>query len=170
LPSDLAFANVQTFLPLQAAPQSLRVLDIGSGRGATAVRLAKLGVHVTLLDSSPVMLDIAGRAARETGVGDRIVLKEGDASSAANLFSGEFFDIILCHNLLLPKACEPCQFLEACGGGCAGRRRLQGALLEPDFYCPVIRGERPSLPIRMAATRDLPKLNSSCTTIVIARE
>jgi len=70
----------------------------------------------------------------------------------------------------LPRACEPCQFLETCGGGCAGRRRLQGALLEPDFYCPVIRGERPSLPIRMAATRDLPKLNSSCTTIVIARD
>ena len=70
----------------------------------------------------------------------------------------------------LPRACEPCQFLETCGGGCAGRRRLQGALLEPDFYCPVIRGERPSLPIRIAATRDLPKLNSSCTTIVIARD
>jgi radical SAM protein with 4Fe4S-binding SPASM domain len=70
----------------------------------------------------------------------------------------------------LPKACESCQFLEACGGGCAGRRRLQGALLEPDFYCPVIRGERPTLPIRMAAARDLPKLNSSCTTVVIARE
>jgi sulfatase maturation enzyme AslB (radical SAM superfamily) len=70
----------------------------------------------------------------------------------------------------LPKACEPCQFREACGGGCAGRRRLQGTLLEPDFYCPVIRGERPSLPIRMAASRDVPKLNSSCTTVVIARE
>jgi radical SAM protein with 4Fe4S-binding SPASM domain len=70
----------------------------------------------------------------------------------------------------LPRACEPCQFVETCGGGCAGRRRLQGAVLEPDFYCPVIRGERPSLPIRMAATRDLPKLNSSCTTVVIARE
>jgi radical SAM protein with 4Fe4S-binding SPASM domain len=70
----------------------------------------------------------------------------------------------------LPKACEPCQFLETCGGGCAGRRRLQGTLLEPDFYCPVIRGEGPSLPIRMATTRDLPKLNSSCTTVVIARD
>jgi radical SAM protein with 4Fe4S-binding SPASM domain len=53
----------------------------------------------------------------------------------------------------LPKACEPCQFLETCGSGCAGRRRLQGALLQPYFYRPVIRGERPSLPIRMAATR-----------------
>lgn len=69
----------------------------------------------------------------------------------------------------LPKACEPCDFRESCHGGCAGRRRLQGALLEPDFYCPIIRGQRPTLPIRMAANRDLPKVSSSCTTVVIAR-
>jgi radical SAM protein with 4Fe4S-binding SPASM domain len=69
----------------------------------------------------------------------------------------------------LPNACEPCEFRESCHGGCAGRRRLQGALLQPDFYCPIIRGERPSLAIRMAASRDLPKVNSSCTTVVIAR-
>jgi radical SAM protein with 4Fe4S-binding SPASM domain len=69
----------------------------------------------------------------------------------------------------LPDACEPCEFRESCHGGCAGRRRLQGALLQPDSYCPIIRGERPTLQIRMAANRDLPKLSSSCTTVVIAR-
>jgi radical SAM protein with 4Fe4S-binding SPASM domain len=69
----------------------------------------------------------------------------------------------------LPDACQPCEFRESCHGGCAGRRRLQGALLQPDYYCPIIRGERPRLQIRMAATRDLPKLSSSCTTVVIAR-
>jgi radical SAM protein with 4Fe4S-binding SPASM domain len=68
----------------------------------------------------------------------------------------------------LPKACEPCDFRDSCHGGCAGRRRLQGALSEPDSYCPIIRGQRPTLPIRMAASRDLPKLGSSCTTMVIA--
>jgi radical SAM protein with 4Fe4S-binding SPASM domain len=70
----------------------------------------------------------------------------------------------------IPEACRPCEFRESCRGGCAGRRRLQDGLLEPDFYCPIIRGDRPSLQIRMAANRDLPKLNSSCTTVVIARE
>jgi radical SAM protein with 4Fe4S-binding SPASM domain len=70
----------------------------------------------------------------------------------------------------LPEACLPCGFRESCHGGCAGRRRLQGALLEPDGYCPIIRGERPLLEIRMAANRDLPKVGSSCTTVVIARE
>ncbi len=70
---------------------------------------------------------------------------------------------------MLPQNCNPCEFRESCHGGCAGRRRLQGALLEPDIYCPIVRGERPRLKIRMAANRDLPKLNSSCTTVVIAR-
>jgi radical SAM protein with 4Fe4S-binding SPASM domain len=69
----------------------------------------------------------------------------------------------------LPQVCEPCEFRDSCHGGCAGRRRLQGALLQPDFYCPIIRGQTPSLQIRMAENRDLPKLSSSCTTVVIAR-
>ena len=69
----------------------------------------------------------------------------------------------------LPETCQPCEFRESCHGGCAGRRRLQGALLQPDYYCPIIRGERPKLQIRVAAARDLPKLRSSCTTVVIGR-
>jgi radical SAM protein with 4Fe4S-binding SPASM domain len=70
---------------------------------------------------------------------------------------------------ILPQLCEPCEFRGPCHGGCAGRRRLQAALLQPDSYCPIIRGERPSLEIRRAANRDLPKLGSSCTTVVVAR-
>jgi len=70
----------------------------------------------------------------------------------------------------LPEACQPCEFRASCHGGCAGRRRLQGALLQPDYYCPIIRGERRRLEVRMAASRDLPKFGSSCTTAVIARD
>lgn len=70
----------------------------------------------------------------------------------------------------LPEACERCEFSPSCHGGCAGRRRLQGALRQPDFYCPIVRGDSPRLEIRMAANRDMPKLGSSCTTVVIARE
>lgn len=69
----------------------------------------------------------------------------------------------------LPTACQPCHFRDACHGGCAGRRRLQAALLEPDFYCPVIRGQTQKLNITMAAARNLPKGESSCTIIVMAR-
>ncbi len=69
----------------------------------------------------------------------------------------------------VPDACQPCEFRDSCHGGCAGRRRLHSALGQPDFYCPIVRGERPRIEVRMASTRDLPKLSSCCTTVVIAR-
>jgi radical SAM protein with 4Fe4S-binding SPASM domain len=70
----------------------------------------------------------------------------------------------------VPEACRSCVYLESCYGGCAGRRRIQNALDQPDFYCPVVRGQVRKLAIRMAAARELPKGESSCTTIVIARD
>src|ERR1700686_3403462 len=100
LRTDLAFANLQDFLPRSQAEKSLCALDVGCGTGATAIRLARLGVHVTLLDSSPAMLDIAKRAAQEAGVTDKVVLQHGDATQLANLFHTRSFDVILCHNIL----------------------------------------------------------------------
>jgi radical SAM protein with 4Fe4S-binding SPASM domain len=70
----------------------------------------------------------------------------------------------------VPDTCRPCVYLESCYGGCAGRRRLQNALHEPDFYCPIVRGQVEKLEVRMAAARELPKGESACTTIVIARD
>ena len=69
----------------------------------------------------------------------------------------------------VPQACTGCAYLASCHGGCAGRRRLLQALAEPDPYCPLLRGDTRSLDIRMAPARDLPKLESACTTIVMAR-
>jgi ubiquinone/menaquinone biosynthesis C-methylase UbiE len=97
---DLAFANLQDFLPLPQTKLSLRALDLGCGTGATAVRLARLGINVALLDSSPAMLEIAKRAVREAGVDGKITLKHGDAAQVANLFPAGSFDIVLCHNIL----------------------------------------------------------------------
>ncbi len=99
LRSDLSFATLQEFLPVQVQP-SLCALDLGCGTGATAVRLARLGIHVTLLDSSSAMLDIAKRAALEAGVTDKIELQQGDAGKLAKLFHARSFDVILCHNVL----------------------------------------------------------------------
>jgi radical SAM protein with 4Fe4S-binding SPASM domain len=70
----------------------------------------------------------------------------------------------------VPEACRSCVYLASCYGGCAGRRRIQNALDRPDFYCPVVRGQVQKLEIRMAAARELPKGESSCTTIVTARD
>ncbi|MFZ0737156.1 MAG: radical SAM protein [Candidatus Acidiferrales bacterium] len=69
-----------------------------------------------------------------------------------------------------PEACRSCSYLASCYGGCAGRRRLQNTLREPDFYCPIVRGKTETLEVRMAPARELPKGESACTTIVIARD
>jgi radical SAM protein with 4Fe4S-binding SPASM domain len=69
----------------------------------------------------------------------------------------------------LPGPCTDCAFRATCGGGCAGRRRLLDALDQPDPYCPVIRGDERRLAVRMARARELPKLESACTTVVLAR-
>lgn len=107
---DLAFANLQEFLP-QATP-SLRALDLGCGTGAIAVRLARLGFHITLLDASLPMLDFGNRAAREAGVTERIALKHGDAAQLGDLFPDGSFDVILCHNIL-EYVDDPCAVLRS---------------------------------------------------------
>jgi radical SAM protein with 4Fe4S-binding SPASM domain len=69
----------------------------------------------------------------------------------------------------VPTACKTCSYVETCGGGCAGRRRLMDALDAPDPYCPVARADDRKLTVQMATSRELPKLESACTTIVMAR-
>jgi S-adenosylmethionine-dependent methyltransferase len=105
---DLAFANLQEFLPPPTRP--LHALDLGSGTGAIAVRLARLGLHVTLLDESEPMLDFAERGAREAGVAERIALTHGDATQLENLFHARSFDVIVCHNIL-EFVDDPCAVL-----------------------------------------------------------
>ena len=62
--------------------------------------LARLSIHVTLLDSSATMLALAERTIVEAGVSDKITVKRGDAAQLADIFQTGSFDIILCHNLL----------------------------------------------------------------------
>jgi len=95
---DLAFANLQEFLPKAAQP--LRALDLGCGTGALGVRLAQRGFHVTLMDVSPEMLELARNASRTAGVTEKIAFTLADASKVAALFDPQSFDVILCHNVL----------------------------------------------------------------------
>jgi S-adenosylmethionine-dependent methyltransferase len=134
---DLAFANLQEFLP--QATRSLRALDLGCGTGALAVRLAQLGLHVTLLDASLPMLDFAKRAAREAGVTERITLKHGDAAHMATLFPTASFDLILCHNVL--------EFLE---DPCAVLRIAARFLRDPSSMISVLVRNRPGEVLKAA--------------------
>lgn len=105
LRAELAFANLQEFLPAPPRIEALRAIDLGGGTGDAAVRLARLGIHVTLLDASPAMLDLTEQTIAAAGVNDKIALKHGDATKLADIFENPSFeqgsfDIILCHNLL----------------------------------------------------------------------
>jgi S-adenosylmethionine-dependent methyltransferase len=100
LRADLTFANLQEFLPVPAGASSLRALDLGCGTGAGAVRLARLGIDVTLLDSSATMLALAERTIGEAGVSDKISVRRGDAAQLADIFQRGSFDIVVCHNVL----------------------------------------------------------------------
>jgi S-adenosylmethionine-dependent methyltransferase len=100
LRSDLAFANLEDFITVPAAQALLRALDVGCGTGAAAVRLAHLGMQVTLLDSSSAMLEIAQRIVQEASIAEKVMLQHGDAANLTNLFPAASFDLILCHNVL----------------------------------------------------------------------
>jgi S-adenosylmethionine-dependent methyltransferase len=100
LRADLTIANLQDFLSASPEIKPLYALDLGCGTAFAAVRLARLGIHVTLLDSSSAMLELAERAIAEAGVSDKVTIKHGDVAQLAEIFQAPSFDIILCHNLL----------------------------------------------------------------------
>lgn len=151
LRSDLAFANLQDFFPRQAKT-SLCALDLGCGTGATAVRLARLGICVTLLDSSPAMLDIAKRAVREAGVTGKVVLQDGDVTQLANLFHTRSFDVILCHNVL--------EYLNDPGAVLPMRLALCGIHRRYSPFSYATRREKYSRPLSKRAIWRLRKITS----------
>ena len=124
LRTDLVFANLEEFLRTSQSEKTLHALDVGSGTGAVAARLARLGFHVTQLDSSEEMLDIARRTADEAGVVDRVTFVHGDTGQLTDLFGAEAFDVILCHNLL-EYVDDPTRVLR----GAARRLRCNSAIL-----------------------------------------
>jgi S-adenosylmethionine-dependent methyltransferase len=107
---DLAIANLKDMLPQTA--KTLNALDVGGGTGTIAVRLARLGLDVTVLDESLPMLEIAERTANEAGLSERIELKHGSAAQLEELFSARSFDVILCHNIL-EFVDDPCAVLQS---------------------------------------------------------
>jgi ubiquinone/menaquinone biosynthesis C-methylase UbiE len=77
-----------------------RVLDVGTGPGRIAIRIAKLNPRLSIdaIDLSTSMLALAERNAREQGVGDRIHFSRGDAKRIP--FADGTFDLVVCHNML----------------------------------------------------------------------
>jgi len=133
----------------------------------------------------PLVRAMAGLPARVGGCGVSTVRVTPRASTQPCVYwpgSGEPLSLLLSRGIevvesppfvearTIPDPCRSCAYLESCYGGCAGRRRIQNALHQPDFYCPIVRGETQRLEVRMAPSRELPKGESACTTIVMARD
>ena len=77
-----------------------RVLDVGTGPGRIAIRIAKLNpaFSIDAIDLSKSMLSLAEQNAREQGIGDRIRFSLGDAKRIP--FADQTFDLVVCHNML----------------------------------------------------------------------
>src|SRR5262249_59291902 len=71
-----------TYLGLLDISPGERVLDVGCGSGAVtrdiARRVGRSGLAVGI-DPSPALLAVARELVRETGVGDHVEFREGDA-------------------------------------------------------------------------------------------
>jgi SAM-dependent methyltransferase len=75
-----------------------RILDVGSGQGTQALRMASRGHHVTALDASRELLGIL-----EAGIqpGMRVRTVQAEAERLAELFEPGGFDAVLCHGVLM---------------------------------------------------------------------
>ena len=83
-------------------PPPVSVLDVGGGAGHQSFPLAQAGYDVTLLDSSPAMLDKArqrlGKLPTETQ--RRVTLLHADGGNADEAVEHRRFAAVLCHGVL----------------------------------------------------------------------
>ncbi|WP_202320173.1 class I SAM-dependent methyltransferase [Archaeoglobus neptunius] len=76
--------------------RKMRILDVGTGTGFVALRLAELGHDVTGIDLSEGMLSIAKTKATKAGLNVTFIV--GDAENLP--FDDESFDAVVCRHLL----------------------------------------------------------------------
>ena len=119
----------------------LRVLDVGLGAGAQALRLARAGHRVTGLESDPALLDVVRDALEREpeGIRERFRLVPGTGQDTGVHFLPGTFDVVLCHGVLM-EARDPESTL-------AGLARVldAGGLLSLVIRNEAARAMRPGL-------------------------
>lgn len=109
--ADEAYATVKGFVRtyvmhrqlLEHLPQPpATIVDVGGGAGHQSFPLAQAGYDVTLLDSSPAMLDKARLRLQRlpADAQRRVTLVEADGLDAAAAVRGQRFQAVLCHGVL----------------------------------------------------------------------
>jgi SAM-dependent methyltransferase len=109
--ADEAYASVKGYVRTYVMHQQLLehlpeppvpVLDVGGGAGHQSFPLAEAGYVVTLLDSSPAMLDKAQQRLQRlpAEAQRRVTLVQGDGENADEAVNGRRFAAVLCHGVL----------------------------------------------------------------------
>ena len=109
--ADQAYASVKGYVRTYVMHQHLlehlppppaTVLDVGGGAGHQSYPLAVAGYDVTLLDSSPAMLDKARERLQQLPgeAQQRVTLLQAEGESAEEAVGGRPFAAVLCHGVL----------------------------------------------------------------------
>ena len=109
--ADEAYASVKGYVRTYVMHQQLLdhlppppapVLDVGGGAGHQSFPLARAGYDVTLLDSSPAMLDKARQRLQRlpAEARRRVTLLQADGEIADEAVHGRRFAAVLCHGVL----------------------------------------------------------------------
>jgi len=109
--ADDAYATVKGYVRSYVMHQHLlehlptppaAVLDVGGGAGHQSFPLARAGYEVTLLDSSPAMLDKARQRLQRlpAEAKRRVTLVQADGENADAAVNGRRFAAVLCHGVL----------------------------------------------------------------------
>jgi S-adenosylmethionine-dependent methyltransferase len=109
--ADEAYASVKGYVRTYVMHQQLLehlpappapVLDVGGGAGHQSLPLAQAGYDVTLLDSSPAMLDKAQQRLERLPdeAQRRVTLVQAAGEDADEAVSGRRFAAVLCHGVL----------------------------------------------------------------------
>ncbi len=142
LRQEIAWRRVSAFLghSRNEALGPQRILDAGCGTGELALRLARAGHQVVLLDPAEEMLRIAQCQANALRPPPAFPpqFRQGAVEEAVNLFGASSFDLILCHCLV--------EYLHDPHPALAALRHL----LQPDGGLSLMTVNRRQEPLRLA--------------------
>jgi ubiquinone/menaquinone biosynthesis C-methylase UbiE len=74
------------------------ILDAGGGTGRWAIKMAKQGCRVVLMDASEKMLEVAARRTERQHLQDKVTIRKGDITTIG--YDDETFDLVLCEHTL----------------------------------------------------------------------